>query len=155
MPGAKHRPSLGLPGAAEQPQPCTLPCLHKSPAAALEAVVGISSSSTSCWKWASSSSSGHWEASLPTPGLPAAAGWQAQPRPSLWLCLLLQPGRPDLALLLAPGFRGQQNAILMVLLRNPRVTFHVPSHKLLRQNVQGRNKSCLYSCFLLKKLAGN
>jgi len=33
----------------------------------------------------------------------------------------------------ALGFRGQQSSILMALLRNPRVTFRVPSHKLLRQ----------------------
>lgn len=55
----------------------------------------------------------------------------------------------------SPGLWGRENSILMVLLRNPRVIFCVPSHKLLRQNVQGRNKSCLCFRFLLKKLAGN
>lgn len=97
---------LGQPSSLS-PAPCPL---HQSPAAAPETAVGISSSSsssTSCWKWASSSSPGPWEASLPTLGLPGAAGggW-AQPHPSLWLCLLPQPGWPDLALPPAPGLFG-------------------------------------------------
>lgn len=131
---AGHQLSPGLPREDEQPQPCTLPCLHQSPAAASEVVVGISSSSsTSCWKWASGSCPGCWEASLLTPGLPKAASTA----PSLPLALPCAAARmvcPGFAS--SPGaFRGQQNSILLVLLRSPHVTFHVPSHKLLRQNV--------------------
>lgn len=100
----RHQMSPGLPGEDEQPEPCTLPCLPQSPAAASGVVVGVPSpSSINCWKWSSSSCPGCWEASLLTPG---CLKQQAQPHLSPCLCLVLQPGWSVLALLLALGLSG-------------------------------------------------
>lgn len=145
--GGKHQPSPGLLGAALQP-------------ATLEVVVGISSSSSLSLSSLSSSVAGNRSAA-------AVLGTGELPFPSLG-CLEQQGGRSNPIPLLpaaAPvlwsvfashlDFQEQQNSVLVVLLRNPRVTLCVPSHKLLRQNVQGRKRTCFYFCFLLKKLAGN
>lgn len=109
-PGNGHRPSPGLSGAAEQPQPRTLPsapepcCRPGDGGWDIIIVIIINQLLEMGFQqlsWALGSFPPHpWAAR-------GGGGWGwAQPHPSLWLCLLPQPGWPDLALPPAPGLFG-------------------------------------------------